>query len=277
MVDGSPQVVEYLVYTNLAPDRAYGSYPDGNPFSRNPLFFVTPNGTNNPALPPVSVFLNEWMASNTGSVADPADQDFDDWFELYNAGAEAVDLTDYRLTDDATNPSKYRIPAGHAIAPGGYLLVWADEEGSQNVAGGEIHVNFKLGAGGEEIRLYAPNGQLVDAVVFGTQTANVSQGRFPDGGANLVFMPQFTPRFANRGPAAVAPLITGIGVEAGGGVTLTWSAEPGRTYRVLYKDDLNAADWTSLPGDVVATGGVASRTDSSGGGQRFYQVLLIGN
>jgi hypothetical protein len=57
-------------------------------------------------------------------------------------------------------------------------------------------------------------------------------------------------------------------------VTLTWSAAPGRVYRVRYKDALNALDWMTLPGDIVAPGTTASKTDSSGVGQRFYQVIV---
>ena len=34
--------------------------------------------------------------------------------------------------------------------------------------------------------MFAADGQLIDAVVFGPQVTDVSQGRFPDGAANLV-------------------------------------------------------------------------------------------
>ena len=60
-------------------------------------------------------------------------------------------------------------------------------------------------------------------------------------------------------------------------VTLTWQAEPGRIYRVQYKNDLGEAEWTSLPGDVEALGATASKADATVNGvaQRFYRVLLF--
>ena len=117
---------------------------------------------------------------------------------LFNAGTEPVDLTDYLLTDDLTNPSKFRIPPGYVIPPGGFLLVWADEETGQNQSNRvDLHVNFKLSVGGESIRLSAPDGALVDSVTFGQQTNDVSQGRFADGAAAIYFMPTPTPRGPN--------------------------------------------------------------------------------
>lgn len=44
--------------------------------------------------------INEWMAANSATLADPADGDFDDWFELYNPDPYPVDLSGYQLTDD---------------------------------------------------------------------------------------------------------------------------------------------------------------------------------
>ncbi len=42
-----PQVLDYVDYTNLPPDWAYGSVPDGQAFTREPLFHATPGGPNN--------------------------------------------------------------------------------------------------------------------------------------------------------------------------------------------------------------------------------------
>jgi hypothetical protein len=53
----------------------------------------------------------------------------------------------------------------------------------------------------------------VDAVTFGQQTANVSQGRYPDGSSRLDFMPTFTPRAPNvstNTAANTAPVLAPI-------------------------------------------------------------------
>jgi hypothetical protein len=46
-----------------------------------------------------SVKINELMASNSASYLDEIGSD-EDWIELYNAGALAVDLGGYYVTDD---------------------------------------------------------------------------------------------------------------------------------------------------------------------------------
>jgi len=178
---GGLGVIDCLDYRLLGVDRSYGSYPDGQSKQRRVFDYPTPGTTNNPASKPVQVFINEWMAVNTTAVADPADGDFDDWFELYNAGPEPVDLTDFTLTDDPADPTLFRIPPGFIIPPGEFLIVWADGEPGQSKPGEALHANFRLNADGEQIALYAPDGSLVDGVEFGPQTADLSEGRLPDG------------------------------------------------------------------------------------------------
>jgi hypothetical protein len=71
------------------------------------------------------------------------------------------------------------------------------------------------------------------------------------------------------------PRITAITVE-GNLVVLQWSALPTRTYQVQYKQALDAQEWITLPGDVVAQGPIATRLDQPGPvEQRFYRVLLL--
>src|SRR6185503_18253654 len=146
----SPRVLDYVNYAGLHSDHSYGSFPDGQPFERQEFFHVTPRGTNDGRSAPLTVSINEWMASNVGALADPADNNYDDWFELYNPTTNTVDLAGYYLTDTLTNKFKYRITTNgaHTIAPGGYLLVWADNATGQNVSGGvprtDLHVDFQL-------------------------------------------------------------------------------------------------------------------------------------
>ena len=124
------------------------------------------------------MFINEWMAANTGSVSDPADGHFDDWFELFNAGPTPVDLSGYTLTDTLTNKTLFTIPTGYSVPAGGYLLVWADQDTSQNTTNSpDLHAGFKLSQAGEAIGLFAPDGTTIDTVTFGVQTNDVSQGR----------------------------------------------------------------------------------------------------
>jgi hypothetical protein len=210
--NGATQVVDYLNYDGLAANWSYGSVPDAQPFYRRDMFFTTPGATNNGASAPITVFINEWMADNTLTLADPADSNYEDWFELYNPGTNAVDVGGYFLTDNLTNKSQFEIPNnGHYVIPaGGYLLVWADNEATQNSTNrADLHAGFALAKGGEALGLFAADGTTIDAVSFGAQTSNVSEGRFPNGAANIYAMPTPTPRAANVIPNS-APVLAAI-------------------------------------------------------------------
>jgi hypothetical protein len=167
----------------------------------------------------VNILINEWVAANTNNLADPADGRFDDWFELYNDGTNAVDLGGYYLTDRPGNPGQYeRVPDnGHYLIPrGGFLLVWADGQAAQNsLERKDLHVSFQLSRSGESIALYAPDGRtLIDAVTFGAQVDDVSSGRYPDGATNIAILAFPTPGLANVLTSTnTAPSLTPIGTK----------------------------------------------------------------
>jgi hypothetical protein len=76
-----------------------------------------------------------------------------------------------------------------------------------------LHVDFQLSRTGEAIGLFTPDGRQVDAVTFGAQQSDVSQGRFPDGGAQINFMTTPTPGASNVYSASVTnhpPVISGL-------------------------------------------------------------------
>jgi len=192
------QLLDYINYSAVHSNLSFGSFPDGQPFYRQEMYYVTPGATNNGASPPQGVFINEWMASNTGFILDPADNAKDDYFELYNPGTAPVNLAGYFLTDTLSDKFQYQIPAGYVIPPLGYLLVWADNSPGQNSSSRpDLHVNFALSKGGEAIGLFGPDGTEIDSVTFGPQTNNISQGRYPDGAPSIYFMTTPTPRAAN--------------------------------------------------------------------------------
>jgi hypothetical protein len=70
-----------------------------------------------------NLVINEFMASNSATVMDE-DGDFSDWIELYNPGAEPVNLAGWGLSDDPEFPFRWVFPEV-VVQPGEYLLVWA--------------------------------------------------------------------------------------------------------------------------------------------------------
>ena len=110
---------------------------------------------------------------------------------------------------------------------------WADGETSQNSPGGELHANFQLARSGEAIGLSTPDGALIDSVTFGSQTNDVSQGRLPDGGSQIVYMPVATPRASNRAALPNTPpslaAIADIVVKEGARIEFAASARDAET------------------------------------------------
>jgi len=211
LYNGQPQVLDYLDYASLTPNHSYGSLPDGQGFTRFEFYYVTPGGTNNGASAPLSVVINEWMAGNTHTIPDPISGKYSDWFELYNFGSNTVDLAGYYLSDSLTNRFKSQIPSGYTIPPHGFLLVWADNQ--TPTGSGDFHASFKLSKNGESIGLYGADGNPVDYVIFGPQTDDISQGRYPDGAGGLFFMPTPTPRTNNVIPNT-APVLAAIASQS---------------------------------------------------------------
>lgn len=119
----------------------------------------------NDSAPVISdLYINEVMASNTNTIADEFGE-FNDWIEIYNNASTPADLAGLSITDDITLPAKYQFPSGSAttvIAPGGFILVWADN----TIAQGALHTNFTLSPAGEFVGLYASNGELIDSLRY---------------------------------------------------------------------------------------------------------------
>ncbi|MHC4214682.1 MAG: lamin tail domain-containing protein, partial [Planctomycetota bacterium] len=141
------------------------------------------------------IVINEFMASNDETIAD-ANGEFDDWFELYNAGPVSFDLGGMYLTDKLDNPTKWQIPPGVIINGGGFLVFWADEDEHQ----GPTHTNFKLSASGEGIGLFDTDGTtLLDSIIFEAQVSDISYGLYPDASDDERFFGFPTPGGNNMG------------------------------------------------------------------------------
>ncbi len=147
--------------------------------------------------------FNELMAANTRVIADE-DDDFDDWFEMHNAGASAIDLAGLYVSDDPADPTRHRLGDGLSIAPGGYLLLWADDETQQ----GDRHCAFNLAATGEWLGLYAPDGTtLLDSVRFDRQLPDVSYARQSGDDPPWTYAANPTPGLVNSAPETERVLV----------------------------------------------------------------------
>ena len=125
-----------------------------------------------------TLVINEFMASNRATIADPQGE-YDDWIEIYNVSNITIDMRGMWLADDRNS---WQIPANRpaetTIEPYGYLLIWADNDDGDSPG---LHADFKLNADDDQIRLYAADGvTLIDSINFADQSPDVSHGRYPD-------------------------------------------------------------------------------------------------
>lgn len=127
------------------------------------------------------VVINEYQCSNLNTVTDYYNQ-YEDWFELYNGGGSAVDLTGYYLSDKASNPTKWQIPSGSVPAMG-FIRVFCNGRGIS--VGGQLHTSFKLTqTKAEKIVLANPSGTIIDSLTIRLHQPGHSWGRTVDGGSS---------------------------------------------------------------------------------------------
>ncbi len=140
-----------------------------------------------------ALVINEWMPNDSGGG--------DDWFEIFNPGAQPVALAGLHLTDTTANPVKHTMRALSFIGAGteGYLKMIADD----NTAAGADHVSFKLGNASGTVALHTSNAvpTVISSVTYAGSVNGVSQGRIPDGGFTILnFTNSASPEEANWMP-----------------------------------------------------------------------------
>ena len=75
---------------------------------------------------------------------------------------------------------------------------------------------------------------------------------------------------------APPPTVIETILVSGDTVAITWSALPGKTYRVQFKSDLGEATWRDVAGDVTASGSTAMKIDfTKSSARRYYRVMVL--
>ncbi|HET6408472.1 MAG TPA: lamin tail domain-containing protein [Chthoniobacteraceae bacterium] len=139
--------------------------------------------------PPSELLINEWLADAVTLFGQ-------DFVEIYNPTTLPTNIGKGYLTDNPVgHPDRHEIRQLTFVAPSGYISFKADGDVSQ----GPDHLDFKLAAEQGEIALFDPELNLIDIIVYGPQSSDVSEGRTPNGGASIVFFNQPTPGAPNPG------------------------------------------------------------------------------
>lgn len=133
------------------------------------------------------VVINEIFYANL------SDETPDDWVELYNAGSQTVNLSNWMLKDE-NNTHVFSLPTGTTIPSKGYLVVCRDSlaytDYYGNTGNGFVlgNIDYGFGNGADIARLYNYQEVLVDSVSYNntlpTNTLFTYQ-RFTEGGSSV--------------------------------------------------------------------------------------------
>jgi len=153
-----------------------------------PEYLATPTpGSDNSASELFSaVCINEFQCtSQAGGI--------DDWIEVYNRGAAAVDISGFFLSDDVLSPAKWAFPPGTVLQPDEYIVVYEDVLG------------FAMSSTGDEAVMLTAGDALtgLDFYDMGPQQPDITEGRHADGQPYWHFFADTTPGAPNGTPVAV--------------------------------------------------------------------------
>jgi len=142
--------------------------------------------------------ISEFMAVNESALVD-GDGNFEDWIEIYNPTAAAIDLDGWFLTDDPSDRTQWSLPAV-TIDSGEYYVVFASNKPIDDYIDGQgnLHTNFALAREGESVAIVEPDGvtiahayedypeQLPD-VSYGITGATTHQQTLVSSGDNITY------------------------------------------------------------------------------------------
>ncbi|HYE33646.1 MAG TPA: lamin tail domain-containing protein [Methylomirabilota bacterium] len=231
--DASGQRVDALTVPPQAEGNSFGRLPDGGASTATFTSSVSP-GASNFASPTTGLRLNEILANNQTAVVDPFGG-FASFVELRNTGM-ALLLNGFRLRIDGSTAFTFN---SGSLDANGFLVVWFDPwrpAASESLGG--LNSGFTLPPSGARIELMNPNGQVVDAVTYGLQAANLSIGATA-AGWHLLTAP--TPGSQN-GVAAPLGNISSVKINE-------WSAQAGQE-----------SDWVELYNSATAAVSLAGHS-----------------
>ncbi|MEY3728273.1 MAG: hypothetical protein RL098_1750, partial [Bacteroidota bacterium] len=201
------------------------------------------------------VVINEYSCSNVSGPTD-AYGEREDWIELYNTTAAAVDLTGWYLSDKATNLTKWQIPSGN-INANGFKMVFCSKRDLVN--GNQYHPNFNLSqTDGDWIILSNPSAVVVDSFkIVHLTKSNHSVGRSSNGAIDFKLFTTPTPNANNTGgvnfypPKPVFSLAPGF--YSGAQTVSITCADPTATIRYTLDGSDPTATSTAYSGPINIT------------------------
>ena len=200
------------------------------------------------ALAAQGVVINEVLPANERAYPGGGGA-YPDYVELYNAGATAVALGGFGLSDRRGEPYRYAFPAFTLEAGGRYLV----KAGVGGVGVDPSVAAFGLSSRGETVYLTDAAGAPVDSVAYPPTVVDVAYARAGDGGATWgLATPTPAAPNASAVAAAFAPAVV-IEGAAGALVARAAEAQPeGLTIRYTLDGSPPDADSPIWSGELAA-------------------------
>ena len=215
-------------------------WPDGRRMFANTGYSVT-NGLPNVTLTSSSASMVQGLSGSTAN------------FNINRDGNTANPLTVTLQT------------SGTATAWNDYRRLQGDMPDIYTIPAGQNSTAVTVYAPSSSTSLTAPETAVLTVVPDPTYNLGSPSS------VSLTIMPPGSTSPSN----SVAP-VTGFSVQraSGGGITLSWSAVPGKTYVVAAANDLFSQNWTNLCTNVAPSGSTLSWSDPAAvtARQRFYKV-----
>ena len=198
--DGSRDLLDSVEFGPQINDFSIGRVGYDRTWKLNKITFGMANIAQ-PLGDPDMLKINEWLAN--GQVLFD-----DDFVELYNPHPQPVSLGGMYLTDNpVTQPNKRKIVDLSFVPPEGYAVFRANDGNDPS------ELDFKLSADGEMIGLFDAGLNLIDQVLYGPQTTDISQGRAPNGSSTFDFFELPTPGVANTEPPTTTTTVIPLAPE----------------------------------------------------------------
>lgn len=266
LVDQVAGILDSLGFGRLPVGYALGRVPDGS--SAWALATPTP-GEPNAAAPlgnPLGLRINEWMASRRNGP---------DWLELFNPEPRPVALSGLTMSDRLVQQrSLDPFPPLTFLESNGYWQLVADA----GLAKRADQLGFKLRRSGETIVLATSNGVLIDAVEFGQQQRDVSEGRYPDGAVQIVsFNGTPTPGRPNR---LAKPVDDGRELQLQitrreGGLRLLLLGSERLRVELQSSDAIDQAEWKPVVAVTLFDGRAEWLLPAQETVQLYYRLLVL--
>jgi gliding motility-associated-like protein len=215
------------------------------------------------------IVINEYSAANYNTSTDNYGE-FEDWVELYNPTATAIDINGWALTDKPSNTTKWLFPSSFILPANGVAIIYCS--GRNELIGANAHANFKITQtkGSEVLMLSDAGGIFQDSIRVLPNQKSHTRGRETDGSLVWSVFTTGTPNASNVGALqeyTTTPIFSQTGGYNSGAVNLTLSSpDPNTTiYYTTNGDEPNntSTQYTGIAINITTTSVVKAISYSS--------------